>query len=194
MKNKKNFKLLVFILLAITALSCKKTPDLDQSADPTSTFKSNAYKSFVGHPAGLQTNLRMYGYLQTWGTSYAQELDNINLDQLTDLCISFINPDVNGNFTVSQDIIDAVPKAHLQGVRVHYSIGGGGGPAYWDNLVAPANRTQVITNMIAVLNNYNFDGIDVDLEGARISNNPANYNAFVIQLADAIHKDRKSVV
>lgn len=90
MKNKKNFKLLVFILLAITALSCKKTPDLDQSADPTSTFKSNAYKSFVGHPAGLQTNLRMYGYLQTWGTSYAQELDNINLDQLTDLCISFI--------------------------------------------------------------------------------------------------------
>ncbi|WP_316843816.1 RICIN domain-containing protein [Pedobacter psychrodurus] len=195
MKNQKkmSFKVLAFVLLAIVIVSCKKNANLEEFNDQASTFKQKGAKSFVGHPVGLQTNLRMYGYMETWGTSYAQYLDSINLTQLTDLCISFVNPDVNGNFNVRQDIIDAVPKAHLQGVRVHYSIGGGGGPAYWDNLITPANRTQVIKNMMDVLNNYNFDGIDVDLEGARISNNPANYNAFLIQLADSIHSYSKLV-
>ena len=192
MKNQKKltFKMLAFILLAAGIVSCKKTAGIEESINSASTFKPNGAKSLLGHPAGLQTNLRMYGYMSVWTNEYVKYMDSVNLSQLTDVCISFINPDANGVFTISSDIANAVTKAHNLNVKVHFSFGGGGGPAYWDNLIKPANRAQVISNIRKVLTTYNFEGVDVDLENERIT---ADYNGFVVQLSDTLRLYNKQL-
>lgn len=162
--------------------ACKRSGNVD-SLVGNRIVKQRSNASVMAHPNGLQNNLRIYGYLAPGSSSFVQSMDQVNMDQITDLCISFTNPNANGVFTISNDVAQAVVKAHALDVRVHFSIGGGGGPAYWDNLLKPANRTQVISNIRKVLTTYNFDGIDVDLEGDRIT---TDYSNFIVQLSDTL--------
>ena len=183
---KKNELLAAMMFVAVTSVffSCEKT--MDKTAlmgNKTGISKLNKTNSMVTHRAGLQTSLRMYGYYAIFGGSWEQQMDSVNIDQLTDVSISFINPNSSGVFTISNDIAQAVIKGHNENVRMHFSFGGGGGPAYWDNLMKPANRAQVISNIRQVLTDYNFDGVDVDLENERIT---VDYNGFVVQLSDTL--------
>lgn len=184
MKKPRLLAAVMFAAIASIFFSCKKTMDkTDLSGDKTSISKLSKANGIVAHPAGLQTNLRMYGYYAIFGGSWEQQMDSVNIDQLTDVTISFINPSSSGVFTISNDIAQAVIKGHNEGVRMHFSFGGGGGPAFWDDLMKPANRAQVISNIRKVLTDYNFDGVDVDLENERIT---GDYNAFVVQLSDTL--------
>ncbi|WP_316793361.1 glycosyl hydrolase family 18 protein [Pedobacter frigoris] len=190
MKNQKKLMLMALALITGVTLSCKKSEPLTETENATGKFKIKNATSTIGHPLGLQTNLRMYGYYAIFGGSWEQQMDSVNIDQLTDVCISFINPNSSGVFTISNDIAQAVIKGHNQNVRMHFSFGGGGGPAYWDNLIKPANRAQVISNIRKVLTDYNFDGVDVDLENERIT---ADYNGFVVQLSDTLRLYNKQL-
>lgn len=181
-------KIVVPILLTSAIISCKKTSLEQEAAHVPGKLKGNAASTVTGHPAGLQTNLRMFGYMSVYTNEYVKYMDSVNLAQLTDVAIAFINPDANGVFTISNDIAQAVVKVHNLNVRVHMSIGGGGGPAYWDNLIKPANRASVISNIRNVLTTYDFEGVDVDLEGARIT---SDYNGFMMQLSDTLRQYSK---
>lgn len=181
MKRQKSLMLVLMVLCTFAVLSCQKTTAIVEITNDK--YKIKSAKSVVGHPAGLQTNLRMYGYYSIWGGSWEQQMDSVNINQLTDVCISFINPNSSGVFTISNDIAQAVVKGHNQNVKMHFSFGGGGGPAYWDNLIKSANRAQVISNIRKVLTDYDFDGVDVDLENERIT---TDYNGFVVQLSDTL--------
>lgn len=174
---------MVLVLILLSLLSCKQTALIANDNIPP-VDKAQPEK----HPDGLQKKLRIFGYLQVWDGKWNTNLDKVNLSQVTDLCISFLNPDPEGTFIVNQEMIAAVDRANKMGIRVFFAIGGGGGPEYWDDLLKVDKRTKVISNMRKILTTYNFDGIDADLENSRIT---ADYNDFVIALSDTLRKHKK---
>jgi chitinase len=105
------------------------------------------------------------------------------LNKITHLNIAFINPDTDGNFNQQLAVDSLVKKAHQKKVKVLASIGGGGSHEYYHQLLNKNNRQLFISNLISLVKQYNFDGIDVDLEGDDIDR---NYADFVTELSGAL--------
>lgn len=129
--------------------------------------------------------IRISGYLLD-NFSAANE---VLLSQITDLNLAFINPDTAGVFHPANGLRSVIEKAHFKEVRVYLSIGGAAAPAHLKTLLAN-NRTLVINNLIDFVEEYNFDGVDVDLEGDFIDE---NYPHFVTELADALTRSSKKI-
>jgi GH18 family chitinase len=105
------------------------------------------------------------------------------LNKITHLNIAFINPDTSGNFNLELAIDTLIKKAHDKNVKVLASIGGGGSHEYYKKLLKDDNRKAFINNVEFLLNRYDLDGIDVDLEGSDIGD---NYEKFVTGLSAAL--------
>ena len=101
-------------------------------------------------------------------------------NKITHLNIAFINPDTSGNFNLELAIDTLIKKAHDKDVKVLASIGGGGAHEYYKKLLQEKNRQTFIKNLVFLINRYDLDGIDVDLEGRDIDD---NYEKFVTELS-----------
>lgn len=133
-----------------------------------------------------QQTFRIVGYLP----GYRWDIrNNVNFDYLTHICISFVNPDANGIFSFSHPVTSYVEHCHGKNVKVFASIGGGAESSTlksrYKTWMAPDKRTELVKNLMNYIRNNKLDGVDVDLEGELVMD--ANYNAFVIQLADSLH-------
>ena len=131
--------------------------------------------------------LRVLGYLMS-DNNWHTDINGIDLTKITDLNLAFINPDASGQFSINDDIKQVITKAHGQQVRVFMSIGGGSPPAHLAGLITPEKRTQLIAGIVALVEKYNFDGVDVDLENDLIN---AHYADFVSALGTALRTKRK---
>jgi chitinase len=131
--------------------------------------------------------IRVLGYLFSHG-NWAADINNINLTQITDLNIAFINPDSAGSFAAYSILKSVVDKAHAQNVRVFASIGGGEPPEHLKTRLLPSNRASYIAAIVTMANDYGFDGVDVDLENSFINE---NYAPFVSQLSVALKRQNK---
>jgi len=132
---------------------------------------------------------RIIGYVPNWidVNSFAQSFD---YKQVTHLNYAFQNPDVTGNLTSSNaGLTNLVAKAHQNKVKVLISIGGGsaaGDPVktnYLNQITTTDKRAAFITKILAYINRFELDGLDVDEEGPAIN---SNYGAFIKQLADSL--------
>ncbi len=88
-----------------------------------------------------------------------------------------------------QDYI--MPKAKENGVYVVLSLGGGGSEprdAYVAMTKNPESRKRMIDNIIALINEYGFDGVDIDWETPSSSQAPY-FTTFVKELNAAIKKN-----
>lgn len=112
------------------------------------------------------------------------------LNKITHLNIAFINPDSSGNFRQDLAIGTLIKKAHDKNVKVLASIAGGGPHPYYSALLQDNKREMFIKNLVAMAKLYQFDGIDVDLEGDDIDE---NYEKFVIELAALLHESHKII-
>lgn len=110
------------------------------------------------------------------------------LDKVTHVNIAFINPDTTGNFTHDLPIDSFIKRAHNKNVKVLPSIGGGGPHTYYSALLEDDKRKMFINNLVSLVLKYDFDGVDVDLEGNDID---ANYEAFVTELEIALRPSGK---
>lgn len=155
-----------FIAIALIAISCHKKN--------TSTPPKNS-------------NLRVLGYLYS-DNNWNNDLADIDLSAITDLNLAFINPDTVGHFPVSNEFFNVVQKAHNAKVRVFLSLGGAAAPAYIPGLIAADKRAAMIEEIVALTSSYNFDGIDVDLEGDLINE---NYGGFIAALSVALKAQSK---
>ncbi|GAA6010212.1 hypothetical protein JCM10207_005669 [Rhodosporidiobolus poonsookiae] len=62
-------------------------------------------------------------------------------------------------------IVDFVTRAHAAGVTTSYTVGGWTGSAYFSTHVATAESRAIFARaLVAVMQQYNFDGIDIDWE------------------------------
>lgn len=127
-----------------------------------------------------------------------------DLTQYTHLNVSFVNPTpagdvMNGDvFACMNDethapvnaaaFSDAVQRAHANGSKILVSLGGGYIPACsgnWAELLSPALRPVVVQNLIALVERFGLDGIDVDIEGALLTeiDKAGNYTLFIKELS-----------
>lgn len=119
------------------------------------------------------------------------DLSTVPFDRLTHINLSFLNPDTSGVFT--QDLSALKPfidAAHAKGVKVLPSIAGGSRHTYYNTLLLDENRSQFTENLVQVALKYNFDGIDVDIEGKDIDE---NYEKFVVGLASGLRAHDKLI-
>ena len=112
------------------------------------------------------------------------------LNKLTHLNIAFINPDTTGHFNEQLAIDTLIKKAHNKNVKVLASIGGGGSHAYYAALLKDDKRKMLVNNLTALVQRYQLDGIDVDLEGSDID---ANYEKLVTELAASLKPLKKII-
>lgn len=108
-------------------------------------------------------------------------LEATNLDHLTHINVSFLNPDKNGVFVrddafpcmdgpggvmrTGDDLRHVVNTAHAKGVKVLVSVAGGILPACsgdWVELLS--DRDGAVAKLMQVIDTYNLDGLDIDLE------------------------------
>lgn len=143
-------------------------------------------KEAVSQP-GNDHKLRVLGYLPG-SNDWLGGMNTIDLTQITDLNLAFINPDASGNFPANDAYRDIIKKAHDKNVRVFLSIGGGNPPPHLEALLESTNRANLIAGLVAVAETYGFDGIDVDLENSLIN---ANYAPFVRELSIALKAKNK---
>ena len=125
---------------------------------------------------------RVIGYVPTWG-NFTNFTNTLDYSKVSHLNLAFANPNGTGDLEegLSDNALNAfITKAHAEGVQVLISLGGATAPAAWDTLMNTTYRTGFISKIMNYVSTYNFDGIDMDLEGSKIT---SNYAGFVTELA-----------
>lgn len=174
------------LVLALGALACSGKGASDPSgAGGASGAGSGGGVGSGGAPTAPPPR-RVVGYLPTYRSLSPSNLD---FETLTHLCIAFANPTADGasdfDEGVRASIQPLVDAAHQSGVRVLASIAGGtdlGGGAVAAEIV-PERRDAYIASLLALLDRYQLDGIDVDIEGEHVTE---TYEPFVQALGTAL--------
>lgn len=147
------------------------------------------------------------GYIPTW-VDMRKTIDETDLGILTHINLSFFNPDATGAFLsadeplcsdgLTSDILYVVEKAHQKGVKVLASVGGGVLPECsgdWELLLKESLRPDVVKNILSLIDFYNLDGIDIDIEGGLLNtiSEAGDYTPFIQDLHLALHPKGKLV-
>lgn len=136
-------------------------------------------------------------------------LNRVDLSPYSHLMIAFANPDASGAWQVGDHLAcmpdtvganvtavslhTAMTKAHAGGQKVLLSIAGGILPSCagnWSELAAAGKRDALVKSLAAVVDAYGFDGVDVDIESATLTQ-LLNDNAYV-PLVAALSKAMKA--
>ena len=154
--------------------------------------------------ANAQT--KVVGYIPSYKNMTAV-VDNTDLSKLTHINISFLNPNASGAVmsggdpvcmagafggnAAGSELSYVVQKAHQAGVKVLVSVAGGVIPSCsgnWATLLQPGNRTAFVNNLLQFVNYFNLDGLDIDIEGALLTNidNAGNYTPFIQALRNGL--------
>jgi GH18 family chitinase len=142
---------------------------------------------FSAYGQNIKSGFRIVGYYSLSAAMNAN-LDSFPFDKLTHINLFFLNPDSTGNFR--QDLASLAPfirAAHKNNIKVLPSIAGGGRHEYYHYLLRE-KRKKLVEDLTAIVVEHNFDGLDVDLEGADIDE---NYEAFVVELAASLKPQNK---
>jgi GH18 family chitinase len=160
-------------------------------------------------PAHAKDRGTVVGYLAAF-KGIDREMHQRGLDRYTHLMLAFVNPTPAGELVgrgelacsptgpdssvmVSDTQLRAlVSSAHRHGSKVLASLGGAVIPPCggdWAQLLAPNMRTTLVANLIAMVERYDLDGLDVDLEGDLMTgiDKAGNYTTFVRELAEGLH-------
>ncbi len=153
----------------------------------------------------------MIGYVAAF-KDMAGTVDTTDLSKLTHLNLAFVNPGPD-NSIVTGDVMtcmadkmkvpiateavrDVIAKAHAAHVKVLASMGGGTIPLCsgdWSILLQPANRPALIASLMQFVDDYDLDGLDIDLEWAVLTkiDTEGNYAPFAAELRAALKKRGK---
>lgn len=127
-------------------------------------------------------------------------------DHYTHLMLAFVNPAPDGRIVAGREMAcmpsgdaatslrslrQAVERGHEAGAKVLVSLGGGGIPECsgdWAVLLRPESRDAVVRNLVALADEQDLDGIDVDIEGELLTriHEEGNFVPFVATLGEAM--------
>ena len=120
----------------------------------------------------------------------AMVIETIPFQQLTHINFAFLLPNADGTFAPlnnSWRIKALVDQSHANGVKVLISIGGWGLDAQFEELAAdPQKRALFIAGALKVLDEYGFDGVDIDWEYPDPGASARNYLALIEELRSAL--------
>lgn len=137
--------------------------------------------------AQKKSDFRVVGYYSM--RSAMNDFKKFPFKGVTHVNLYFLNPDTLGNY--AQDYSALVPfikKAHKKGVKVLFSIGGGGAHPYYHRLLKDDMRGMIVERLVDIVTKYDLDGIDNDLEHGDIDE---NYEDFNVELNKALKEHNK---
>lgn len=159
--------------------------------------------SFNLWAASVAAEPKVIGYIASF-TDMKAAIDKTDLSKLTHINLSFTNPNAEGKL-VNGSVMTCMPgrsggnvsvaevryvidKAQAAGVKVLASVAGGVIPdcsGDWETLLQPANRQATVDNLIAFMEEFGLDGLDIDIEGVLLTNidNAGNYTPFIQALS-----------
>jgi GH18 family chitinase/chitodextrinase len=138
------------------------------------------------------------GYVPYWSGTASE----IQYDKLTHINYSFAIPDVDGHLKPLQNtakLQQIVANAHAVGGKVLIAIGG-----WSENGVVldsrfeaiganPQYRTNLVNDIVNLVNQYNLDGADMDWEFPDAGASADNFEALMTELYNALHPMGKLV-
>ena len=134
-------------------------------------------------------NFLVVGYLFS-PRDWMSGLEQINLDQVTDINFAFVNMQEDGMYLAENRMSEAITVAKKNGKKIFLSIGGGSPPDYLHGYLTPDRHGAFIEQTVEFAVKMGFDGVDVDLENDLID---ANYGALVSALGDALKSEGKEM-
>jgi GH18 family chitinase len=134
--------------------------------------------------------------ISTVGLSLEQNIEMINYQALTHLNLSFMLPSSITDEDVDYKIMNmsdeqvrrVINKCHENGVKCILSTIGGGEAVKFNPFTSKAKRQKLYDQIIMYLDEFGFDGIDMDLESGR---GGAEYAKLLKELSDALKKRGK---
>jgi GH18 family chitinase len=113
--------------------------------------------------------------------------------ELTHINYAFLIPNADGTFAQMNSWMpgELVRLAHQQNVKVLISVGGWGWDKQFTSLAAnPATRTAFVQNLVKIVEQYAFDGADIDWEFPDPDQSSQNFLALMQELRAALPKDK----
>ncbi|MEM6348930.1 MAG: glycosyl hydrolase family 18 protein [Bacteroidota bacterium] len=130
---------------------------------------------------------KVVGYLPSYRFSLN---DQLAYEKLTHLNLAFLNPDTLGNWSIAgADINPIIQKARQvnPNIQIYISIAGGAVNAEWaaayNKFMQPDKLGGFVQSLIAYANQYQLDGLDIDLEWSNVN---SLYSPFVLALRDSV--------
>lgn len=130
---------------------------------------------------------KIVGYLPEYRFKVS---DKIDYCKLTHLNICFANPDSKGNILLSDTLADVLTsiRAKNPDLKIFISLAGGAllkdQAITWKRLIDnPKNRPAFIEKIVSYVEEYNFDGVDVDLEWKNVTK---GYSPFILELNEVL--------
>lgn len=142
----------------------------------------------------------MNAYYPDWSGSYLTP-ESVDWSKFDVIDFAFALPTANFGLEFTQDdssdlLTRLVMTGHAAGKRVKLSVGGWTGSTYFSTICSSAGNRQIfINNIMAAVDTYNLDGIDIDWEypgttgadGNAVSpNDSANFLLFLTELRAAL--------
>lgn len=170
--------------------------------------------SFNLWASSVAAETKVIGYIASF-TDMKAAIDKTDLSKLTHINLSFTNPNAEGklvngsemtcmpgrsggNVSVAE-VRYVIDKAQAAGVKVLASVAGGvipGCSGNWETLLQPANRQTTVDNLIAFMEEFGLDGLDIDIEGVLLTNidNAGNYTPFIQALSAQLIARQKLLI
>ena len=178
----------------------KKT-EVSKETDQKNNEKTvqNNYETEIPDSDGQKEKV-LIGYVQDF-----RDPNTIDYSYLTHIIFSFAHPTKDGQLLMNGDsslnnLRTTVEIAHNQGSKVTLAVGGWfhieGGESYGyfkDAISLPASRTNLVNNLVEMVDQENLDGIDIDFEHPRSSEDAQNLAAFTKELSDILHSKGKEL-
>lgn len=144
------------------------------------------------------TDFKVVGYYPAWKSNGLQYVD---FGVLTHVCYAFAIPKSDGTLRDLENPSTAktlIASAHSNGAKVLLSVGGwsyNDTPLEGTFMEATSTEDKIKTfadNIIAMCDQYGFDGVDMDWEHPRVDGNSAKqYESLMVYLAEKLHKKDK---
>jgi chitinase len=120
-----------------------------------------------------------------------QQADQVDYSAMTHILIGAAPPRADGTFETHfyisdtagpQWAKDAVQRAHAAGIKAILMVGGAGSIAGFEATADPAVRAAFVSNLKAIVDDYGFDGVDLDWEPIH----PNSHGNAMIALMEAL--------
>lgn len=144
------------------------------------------------------TDFKVVGYYPSWSQN---KLNTVDFGVLTHVCYAFAIPTADGELRDLENpgaASELISSAHKNGAKVLLSVGGW---SYNDvplegtflEATSDSEKTQRFAeNIIAMCNEYGFDGIDMDWEHPRVDGTSAKqYEELMLILSEKLHAKGK---
>ncbi|MEI6290190.1 MAG: glycoside hydrolase family 18 protein [Chloroflexota bacterium] len=180
------FTLAIFILASFFTSGCStSTSNVPITTNPVRTPQPVLTPSASKTPAENHEPFRIIGYV-----TESVIVETIPFENLTHINYAFLVPNGDGTFaplTNAWKIKKLISRGHQLGVKILISVGGWGREKEFEAAAAnKGSRTQFVNQALILINDFGFDGIDIDWEYPVKGNSSANYLALMQELRAAL--------